>query len=325
MRQVHSSWTFIVLLLFCYMGTTARAQEENIRPAFTAEQTDWMGALPDTFPMCKLSIPGTHDSGARLGGPALQTQNQNIPAQLNQGNRAFDIRLQAKDGRLGVFHSTAFQEIYWETDVLPAFLCFLQEHPTETLIVSLKREGGTAETYATLLAASLEDKANRACFVEDFRPDLTLGDCRGKILFLHRDVATPHYPGAACSGWADDATCRQRWTGRSCPTARRIPIRIGQRVRSENRSLHPQPGSRDGRGGRLSPLGYLLCQCHRVARRHAASLRRPGQSGLGRLAGRTRRRTSGHRLHRLHRTRGRPTAGFNTDKRKFSLNLYKLP
>lgn len=207
MRQVHSSWTFIVLLLFCYMGTTARAQEENIRPAFTAEQTDWMGTLPDAVPMCKLSIPGTHDSGARLGGPALQTQNQNIPAQLNQGNRAFDIRLQAKDGRLGVFHSTAFQEIYWETDVLPAFLRFLQEHPTETLVVSLKREGGMPEAYATLLAASLEDKTNRACFVEDFHPALTLGDCRGKILFLHRDVATPHYPGAACSGWADDATC----------------------------------------------------------------------------------------------------------------------
>ena len=115
--------------------------------------------------------------------------------------------MQAKDGRLGVFHSTAFQEIYWETDVLPAFLRFLQEHPTETLVVSLKREGGKPEAYATLLAASLEDKANRACFVEDFHPALTLGDCRGKILFLHRDVATPHYPGAACSGWADDATC----------------------------------------------------------------------------------------------------------------------
>ena len=207
MRQLHSSWTFIVLLFFCWVGTTARAQEENTRPAYTAERTDWMGALPDAFPMCKLSIPGTHDSGARFGGPDFHTQNQDIPAQLRQGIRAFDIRLQEKDGKLGVFHSIAFQQVYWETDVLPAFLRFLQEHPTETLVVSLKREGGTPEAYATLLAASLEDKANRACFVEDFHPALALGDCRGKILFLHRDVATPHYPGAACSGWADDATC----------------------------------------------------------------------------------------------------------------------
>ena len=126
MRQLHSSWTFIVLLFFCWVGTTARAQEEDTRPAYTAERTDWMGALPDAFPMCKLSIPGTHDSGARFGGPDFHTQDLDIPAQLRQGIRAFDIRLQEKDGKLGVFHSIAFQQVYWETDVLPAFLRFLQ-------------------------------------------------------------------------------------------------------------------------------------------------------------------------------------------------------
>lgn len=207
MKPLHTSWTLVVLLAFCWVATTARAQEEGARPTPAPERTDWMGALPDDFAMCKLSLPGTHDSGARLGGPALQTQDTDIPAQLQQGIRAFDIRLQAKDGRLGVFHSTAFQQIYWETDVLPAFIRFLQEHPTEVLVVSLKREGGAPEAYAARLAASLELEANRAYFVEDFHPALTLGDCRGKILFLHRDVATDRYPGAACSGWADDATC----------------------------------------------------------------------------------------------------------------------
>ena len=182
---------------------TVRAQEESSVP----ERMDWMGALPDSLPLCKLSLPGTHDSGARYGGPALQTQDADLPAQLRQGIRAFDIRLQEKDGKLGVFHSTAFQQMHWETDVLPAFLRFLREHPTEVLVVSLKREGGQAEAFARLLAASLEKASNRAAFVEDFRPGLTLGDCRGKILFLHRDLCTDRYPGAACSGWADDATC----------------------------------------------------------------------------------------------------------------------
>lgn len=32
-------------------------------------------------------------------------------------------------------------------------------------------------------------------------------DCRGKILFLHRDHAMDNYPGAACVGWEDDSTC----------------------------------------------------------------------------------------------------------------------
>ena len=157
---------------------TVRAQEESSVP----ERMDWMGALPDSLPLCKLSLPGTHDSGARYGGPALQTQDADLPAQLRQGIRAFDIRLQEKDGKLGVFHSTAFQQMHWETDVLPAFLRFLREHPTEVLVVSLKREGGQAEAFARLLAASLEEASNRAAFVEDFRPGLTLGDCRGKAL-----------------------------------------------------------------------------------------------------------------------------------------------
>ena len=203
MKRMYIGWTCIVLSLLCLGIMTVRAQEESSVP----ERMDWMGALPDSLPLCKLSLPGTHDSGARYGGPALQTQEADLPAQLRQGIRAFDIRLQEKDGKLGVFHSTAFQQMYWETDVLPAFLRFLREHPTEVLVVSLKREGGQAEAFARLLAASLEKASNRAAFVEDFRPGLTLGDCRGKILFLHRDLCTDRYPGAACSGWADDATC----------------------------------------------------------------------------------------------------------------------
>lgn len=207
MKQLYRTWIGIILCL-CISGITAsRAQEGAVRPVPAVETADWMGALPDAFPLCKLSLPGTHDSGARLGGPALQTQGLDIATQLQRGIRAFDIRLQEKDGRLGVFHGTAFQQIYWETDVLPAFLRFLQMHPAEALVVSLKREGGSSEAYASLLAASLTVPSSRAKFVEDFRPDLTLGDCRGKILFLLRDVPMADYPGAACRDWADDATC----------------------------------------------------------------------------------------------------------------------
>jgi 1-phosphatidylinositol phosphodiesterase len=123
------------------------------------------------------------------------------------GIRAFDIRLAERKGRLGVFHSRAFQNVYWEDHVLPAFITFLKEHPSETLVVSLKCEGGTQEDYASLLSASLSDPANRPFFVSDFSPALTLGDCRGKIFFLLRDPVMPHYPGALCRGWEDNASC----------------------------------------------------------------------------------------------------------------------
>lgn len=34
------------------------------KPAFAGSKGDWMKLLSDTLPVCKLSIPGTHDSGA---------------------------------------------------------------------------------------------------------------------------------------------------------------------------------------------------------------------------------------------------------------------
>lgn len=173
----------------------------------TVLQPEWMRILHDTLPICKISIPGSHDSGSIKGGRMLKTQATDIPAQLQQGIRAFDIRLEKKDNKLGVFHSHAFQDIYWEDDVLPAFIHFLQTYPSETLIVSLKKEGGELRDYASLLSASLSSPEYQSYFVIDFRPELTLKDCRGKILFLHRDHAMDNYPGAACVGWEDDSTC----------------------------------------------------------------------------------------------------------------------
>ena len=37
------------------------------KPAFAGSKGDWMKLLSDTLPVCKLSIPGTHDSGAYTG------------------------------------------------------------------------------------------------------------------------------------------------------------------------------------------------------------------------------------------------------------------
>ncbi len=167
----------------------------------------WMKLVPGSTPICKLSIPGTHDSGATRGGEALRTQGREIAAQLHQGIRAFDIRLQKKGSMLGIYHSVAFQGIYWEQDVLPAFIRFLEENPSETLIVSLKKEGGAQEDYVMLLARSLNDDRNKPYFITDFHPGITLDECRGKILFLHRESLEGQAPGVLCQNWADNATC----------------------------------------------------------------------------------------------------------------------
>jgi len=197
---------FAIWMLAVWMAVPCICAVSAGFPTETGKE-EWMKALHDTLPMCKLSVPGTHDSGSTRGGRTLRTQTLSISGQLQQGIRAFDIRLRKRKNKLGIFHSRAFQGIYWEEDVLPAFIAFLQAHPSETLVVSLKKEGGASEDYASLLSSSLLIPAHQRYFVTDFHPGLTLGECRGKILFLHRDFVMERYPGAACIGWADNASC----------------------------------------------------------------------------------------------------------------------
>lgn len=125
-----------LLLMICLMGFVVAAFSQELN------RSAWMKGLSDEIPVCQLTIPATHDSGALLGGESLQTQDITIQEQLEVGVRGFDIRLQAcENGKLGVYHSVQFQEIYWETDVLPVFIDFLKKNPSEMLFVSVKKEG----------------------------------------------------------------------------------------------------------------------------------------------------------------------------------------
>ncbi len=174
----------------------------------------WMAAVDDSTPLCMMTIPGSHDSGTTTGPDLLVTQTKSIKEQLQLGVRFFDIRLAEHNNMLGVFHSIAFQNIYWESDVLPTFIAFLDANPSETLIVSLKKEGGELADYARLLSASLSNDANKRYFVDTFNAGITLGEARGKIILWHRDHAMDHFAGAECSDWADDATCKMTLTNR---------------------------------------------------------------------------------------------------------------
>lgn len=209
MKRKYLRLFYVLALIVLMLNSLACTGNGNLQGTQSGiDKKEWMKFLPDTLPVCKISIPGTHDSGTVKGGPMLQTQVVGIPEQLQHCIRAFDIRLEKKDNKLGVFHSYAFQDTYWEDDLLPAFINFLQEHPSETLIVSLKMEGGKLEDYASLLSASLSNPEHLDYFVSDFDPELILKECRGKILFLHRDHAMDCYPGAACIGWKDNSTCQ---------------------------------------------------------------------------------------------------------------------
>lgn len=196
--------TFILTAITLFIGilTSCSPKEKAVTLA------NWMQQIEGQTPICKISIPATHDSGALLGGAALQCQDITIREQLENGIRGFDIRLQAEPNKkLGVYHSVQYQNITWEDNVLPDFISFLKENPSETLVVSLKCENNDDYGYALLMTASLEIPENAAYFVQNWRPDITLEECRGKIVFLHRSrLISKEFPGFMCLEWSDNAT-----------------------------------------------------------------------------------------------------------------------
>lgn len=100
-----------------------------------------MRDVPDDTPVTALSIPGTHNSGC-IGGPfgLAQTQNLDLSDQLSAGIRFFDIRLAQYRDNLFVHHDVVYMGKSY-TDVLAAFSDFLQEYPTETILMSVMDEG----------------------------------------------------------------------------------------------------------------------------------------------------------------------------------------
>lgn len=120
-----------------------------------------MKPLSDDIPISKLTIPGTHDSGAMSYVPFVGCQMTTIQTQLENGIRYFDLR--AGYGFFGkatepmIHHD--FYRIFakepgtsnWNIpnyfssiplrEVFATFYKFLDKHPKEGLIVQIKHDG----------------------------------------------------------------------------------------------------------------------------------------------------------------------------------------
>ena len=159
-----------------------------------------MGAIDGRRGLAELTIPGTHDSGARRGGPRLQTQTLGLAGQLLAGVRFLDIRLNRRRGGLRVFHGEADQQLELAADVVGPVAAFLGEHPGEAVVMSVKQE---AAEDPVAFAAAFE----RSVEGEQYHTDPAfprLEEVRGKIVLLRRYAGGSL--GIAACGWRDNAT-----------------------------------------------------------------------------------------------------------------------
>ncbi|KAF2808438.1 PLC-like phosphodiesterase [Mytilinidion resinicola] len=163
--------------------------------------TSWMKDLKDSTPLSALSIPGTHNTPTHYKAlPSVRCQAVSPKAQLENGIRFFDIRVQpenpadpANDALIlvhGVFPISLTGTKHLRA-LITTTLAFLAANPSETLIMSLKREGTGASTDAQLATILHTHYATSPALWYTAPRIPTLGAARGKIVLVRRFALPP--------------------------------------------------------------------------------------------------------------------------------------
>jgi 1-phosphatidylinositol phosphodiesterase len=190
----------------------------------SANLDSWMREHKDSTLLSSLSIPGTHNSPTcHLAPPSVRCQAVSPREQLENGVRFFDLRVQpAKPEDPGnadlilvhsVFPISLTGNKYFK-DLLAETYSFLEAHPSETVIFSLKREGtgnATDQQLARLLKTHYTNP--QQWFTQPRIPKL--GEARKKIVLIRRfglDDGLAHEWGGKGWGinaenWADNTPC----------------------------------------------------------------------------------------------------------------------
>ena len=159
----------------------------------------WMKYVDGNKYLDELSIPGTHDSSTcsvdndtEPQTSLAKCQQDYIPTQLLEGIRYFDIRLGKNNdkGDPGIDHGICYLlkkdgGFIHLSDVIGYFKTFLNENPSEALIMLVSRgnDEATDESVTTAFAKVLGENP-KLFYTSSHVP--TLNEVRGKIVLLRR-------------------------------------------------------------------------------------------------------------------------------------------
>ncbi len=179
----------------------------------------WMSYVNGNKYLDELSIPGTHDSGTcsvdndtEPQTSLAKCQQDYIPTQLLEGIRYFDIRL-GKGDDPGIDHGICYLlkkdgHFMHLSDVIGYFKTFLNENPSEALILLVSRgnDEATDESVTTAFAKVMGENPN--LFYTSSRIP-TLNEVRGKIVLLRRfalagNSVSGHTWGLDLTEWDDN-------------------------------------------------------------------------------------------------------------------------
>ena len=178
----------ISLVLFFDLLPMAMHNQKDVK---TGKSAEWMSQVPDSMELDDILIPGTHDSCSKYCQMAWfsKCQGQDVSEQLNGGFRYLDIRLESEGEDMVLHHGPA----KCRTGVLGKTLTFemvmkdvdrfLDEHPSETVILNVKKEGGS-DSQADFSKRMEEYMKDEHVYQGSSLP--TLGQARGKVIMARR-------------------------------------------------------------------------------------------------------------------------------------------
>ena len=181
-----------------------------------SDGNNWITNLNDKIYVQQLSIPGTHDSGTKdvtfdLG----RTQNLSIEDQFKMGIRAFDLRPAYRVWpykEFYIYHGITRTSYKFE-DVLSYFKKQLVANPGEFVLIQMRHESELLPV--SIDGVDTEKNTNKwdeiynvlkeyDDIIVQWKPDLTIGECRGKMIIFTRNDYKKRSKAALVTGFGDN-------------------------------------------------------------------------------------------------------------------------
>ncbi len=211
--------------------TDKNGKETNIAPSAKAKITlpnmpeaksgnNWITPLDDKIYVQQLSIPGTHDSGTKDVESLLSfkgnTQSFTIKEQWDMGIRAFDFRTayNSDENKMWLWHGfTATTESL--ESALSTISSALEIDKGEFAIIQFRHEDETFPVFGQKSAGLTQKNTDESKWKSEmysvlktfdnkiiqWKPELTIGECRGKIIILTRNEYDNRVKGGLIANW----------------------------------------------------------------------------------------------------------------------------
>ena len=183
---------------------------------------NWITPLDGSIYVSQMSIPGSHDAATGedmatfIGDIFAQTQEQTLQVQWNLGVRCFDLRPAlydknevilwgTKDYELWLYHGVTRIAVSWAT-AMNTIKANLASNPGEFAMVLFRHEDEST-AYKNTNTTDFDNymkawvNANKSWIV-DWRPDITIDECRGKLILISRFSGSWDY--GCFTGWSHD-------------------------------------------------------------------------------------------------------------------------